>query len=188
MARLKEKYENVVRPELMKQFGLDNALAAPRLEKVVVSMGVGLSIEEKERMAAAAEDLATVTGQRPSTTKARKSVSGFKVRQGMPVGQKVTLRGKRMYEFLDRLISITIPRIRDFRGLPEDGFDGYGNYNMGLAEQTVFPEVAPDKVQYSQGMNIAIVIANSNNEKSHELLRALGMPFRRPASEGRSES
>ena len=188
MARLLERYKDQIRPELMKKFGLDNDLAAPRLDKIVVSMGVKLSTEDKERMAAAAEDLATVTGQRPAVTKARKSVSGFKLRQGMPIGQRVTLRGKRMYEFLDRLISIAMPRIRDFRGLPPEGFDGYGNYNMGLAEQTVFPEISADKLQYTQGMNIAMRIVNSDDERSFELLKAFGMPFRRPASEDHSES
>jgi large subunit ribosomal protein L5 len=183
MARLQERYVKEIRPEIMKLYALDNTLAAPRLDKIVVSMGIGLTPDSKERMAAAVDDLATVTGQRPATTLARKSVSGFKLRQGMPIGQKVTLRGKRMYEFLDRLISIAVPRIRDFRGLPAEGFDGSGNYNMGLAEQTVFPEIAADKVQFTQGMNIAIVIVNSDDEKSFELLKAFGMPFTRPTSE-----
>jgi len=183
MARLQEQYVQKIRPDLMKRYGLGNTLAAPRLDKIVVSMGVGLTPDSKERMAAATEDLATVTGQHPVVTKAKKSVSGFKLREGMPIGLKVTLRGPRMYEFLDRLISITIPRIRDFRGLPESGFDGRGSYTMGIAEQTVFPEIAAEKVQYTQGMNIAIVIVNSNNEKSFELLRAFGMPFRRAESE-----
>ena len=183
MARLLERYSQEIRPALMERFGLTNILAAPRLDKIVVSMGVGQAVENKECLTAAGEDLATVTGQKPAVTKARKSVSGFKVRQGMPIGQKVTLRGKRMYEFLDRLISITVPRIRDFRGLPADGFDGRGNYNMGLAEQGVFPEISPDKIQFTQGMNIAIVVVNSDDEKSLELLKAFGMPFRNQVAE-----
>jgi len=187
MARMLDKYNNEVRPALMTKYGLKNTLAAPRLNKIVVSMGVSVATDNKERLASAGEDMATVTGQKPATTKAKKSVSGFHLRQGMAIGQKVTLRGKRMYEFLDRLISIAMPRIRDFRGLPAQGFDGKGNYNMGLAEQTVFPEIAADKLQFPQGMNIAFVIVNSDNEKSFELLKAFGMPFRRPSSDGRTE-
>ena len=177
MARLLDKYRSELRPALMKKFGISNAMAAPRLVKVVVSMGVGQAAEDKERLPAAGADLATVTGQKPALTRARKSVSGFKLRAGMPIGQMVTLRGKRMYEFLDRLISITIPRIRDFRGLSGTAFDDQGSYNLGLAEQTVFPEISPDKIQYTQGMNIAIVIAQSDKEKSLELLKGFGMPF-----------
>ena len=189
MARLQEKYEAEVRPALMKKYGLDNVLAAPRLDKIVVSMGVGVREgDNKERLAAAGEHLATVTGQKPTITKSKKSVSAFKLRQGMAIGQKVTLRGKRMYEFLDRLISIAVPRIRDFRGLPAEGFDKTGNYNMGLGEQNVFPEIPVDKIQFTQGMNIAMVIVNSDDEKSFELLKAFGMPFQRAASETRSES
>ena len=183
MARLLEQYKQTVQPALMEKFGIANMLAAPCLQKVVVSMGVGSAIEDKERLSAAGGDLALITGQHPVTTKARKSVSGFKLREGMPIGLKVTLRGKRMYEFLDRLISAAVPRIRDFRGLPVSAFDGHGNYSLGLVEQTIFPEISPDKIQHSQGMNITIVIANSNDEMSRELLAGLGMPFKRPESE-----
>lgn len=183
MARLLEKYKQTVQSALMEKFDITNMLAVPSLQKIVVSMGVGSAIEDKERLPAAGADLAQITGQHPLTTKARLSVSGFKLREGMPIGLKVTLRGKRMYEFLDRLISAAIPRIRDFRGLPVSSFDGRGNYSLGLAEQTIFPEISPDKIQHSQGMNITLVIDNSNDEMSRELLAGLGVPFKRPESE-----
>ena len=178
MARLLEKYRSEILPKLMERFGLGNPLAAPRLDRVVVNMGVGEGTTEKGRLEAAMGDLATVTGQRPVVTKARKSISGFKIREGMPVGCCVTLRGQRMYEFLDRLINVAIPRIRDFRGLKRS-FDGHGNYSLGLDEQIVFPEVSVDKVEHIQGMNITVVTRNSNDEASFELLRMLGMPFTR---------
>ena len=176
MARLLERYKTEVLPKLMERFGLKNALAAPRLDRIVVNMGVGAGIAEKGRLEAAVGDLATVTGQHPVITKAKKSISGFKLREGMPVGCCVTLRGRRMYEFLDRLINVAIPRIRDFRGLKRT-FDGHGNYSMGLNEQIVFPEVSLDRVEHIQGMNITIVVRNSSDEASYELLRMLGMPF-----------
>jgi len=178
MARLFDRYINEVRPKLMEAFGLKNIHAAPRLDRIVVNMGVGAAVSEKGRLEEAAGDLATLTGQRPVITKARKSISGFKLREGMPVGCCVTLRGERMYEFLDRLINVAIPRIRDFRGLKRT-FDGHGNYSLGLDEQIVFPEVPIDKVQNIQGMNITLVVHNSNDQRSYELLRLLGMPFRR---------
>ena len=178
MARLLERYKSEVVPKLMERFGLKNLYATPRLERVVVNMGVGAGIAEKGRLEAAVKDLATVTGQQPVITKAKKSISGFKLREGMPVGCCVTLRGRRMFEFLDRLINVAIPRIRDFRGLSRT-FDGHGNYSLGLNEQIVFPEVPIDKVEHIQGMNITIVVRNSNDEASYELLRMLGMPFRR---------
>jgi large subunit ribosomal protein L5 len=179
MARLLEKYRNEVLPALMERFGRKNALAAPRLQKIVVSMGLGKTLDDKERLNAAVKDLATVTGQQPVITRAKRSISAFKLREGMNVGCYVTLRGPRMYEFLDRLINVAVPRIRDFRGLNPDAFDGRGNYNLGFNEQIVFPEVPVDKVQHIQGMNIAIVVANANDEESRELLTRLGMPFRR---------
>jgi large subunit ribosomal protein L5 len=179
MARLLEKYKSEILPDLMKRFGRDNALATPRLVKIVVSMGLGKALDEKERLSEAMKDLATITGQQPTITKAKRSISAFKLREGMNVGCFVTLRGPRMYEFLDRLINVAIPRIRDFRGLNPDAFDGRGNYNMGLNEQIVFPEIPIDKVQHVQGMNIALVVDNASDEESRELLSQLGMPFRR---------
>jgi len=178
MARLLERYRNEVRPKLMERFGLKNPLAAPQLDRIVVSMGVGEATTEKGRLEAAVTDLATVTGQHPVITRAKKSISGFKLRKDMPVGCCVTLRGRRMYEFLDRLINVAIPRIRDFRGLKRT-FDGHGNYSLGLDEQIVFPEVPVDKVEHIQGMNITVVVRNSGDEASYELLRLLGMPFTR---------
>ncbi|KPL02882.1 MAG: 50S ribosomal protein L5 [Planctomycetes bacterium SM23_65] len=176
MARLLERYKSEVLPKLMEQFGLKNPLAAPRLDRIVVNMGVGVGATEKGRIEAAVAELGILTGQHPVVTKVRKSISGFKVRKGMPVGCCVTLRGRRMYEFLDRLINIAIPRIRDFRGLKRT-FDGHGNYSMGLDEQIVFPEVPVDKVEHIQGMHITIVVRNSNDQASYELLSRLGMPF-----------
>lgn len=178
MARLLEKYRKEVLPKLMERFGYKNSLVVPGLDRIVVNMGIGQGITEKGRLEGAMQDLATLTGQHPIVRKAKKSISGFKVRAGMPVGCCVTLRGRRMYEFLDRLINVAIPRIRDFRGLKRT-FDGHGNYSMGLSEQIVFPEVPVDKVQHIQGMNITIVVRNSNDEVSYELLRLLGVPFRR---------
>ncbi|HUU43462.1 MAG TPA: 50S ribosomal protein L5 [Planctomycetota bacterium] len=178
MARLLERYRTEIRPKLMEKLGITNALAAPVLDRIVVNMGVGEAVSEKTRLDAAVGDLSIVTGQHPVITRAKKSISGFKLREGMPVGCRVTLRSRRMYEFLDRLINVVIPRIRDFRGLPKK-FDGHGNYSMGLDEQIVFPEVAIDKVQHVQGMNITLVIRNSNDAASFELLNLLGMPFKR---------
>jgi large subunit ribosomal protein L5 len=180
MARLLEKYRKEVVPALMERLGLTNALAVPRLAKIVVSMGVGKATTEKTRLEAAVKDLATITGQHPLITRAKTSISGFKVRQGMPVGCCVTLRGRRMYEFLDRLINVVIPRIRDFRGLTPS-FDGSGNYSLGLDEQIVFPEIAIDKLEHVQGMNITIVVRNADDGKALELLSLLGMPFAREA-------
>jgi len=180
MARLLERYRKEVVPLLQKKLGRDNALSLPRLEKIVISMGLGKAQDEAKRVDAAMEDLATLSGQKPVLTKAKKSVSAFRVREDMVVGAKVTLRGRRMYEFLDRLINLAMPRIRDFRGMDPDGFDGRGNYSMGLNEQLVFPEVRVDKVQFVQGMNIAFVIKNSrSDEESRGLLEAFGFPFRR---------
>lgn len=183
MARLLEKYRNEVRPKLMERFGLKNALAAPQLDKIVISMGVGKSILDKTVLESAIKDLSLIAGQKPVVTKARKSISAFKVREGLVVGCVVTLRGPRMYEFLDRFVNIAVPRIRDFRGLPKR-FDGRGNYNMGLNEQSVFPEIAADKMVHVQGMNIALVVRNSNDERSEALLSGLGMPFEREDQDG----
>lgn len=178
MARLLERYRTEVVPQLRKELGVDNPHALPRLDKIVVSMGVGKALENKNRLDAAARDLATITGQKPLVTRARKSVAGFKLRKGQEIGLKVTLRGRRMYEFLDRLITIVMPRIRDFRGLSPKSFDGAGNYNLGISEQVVFPEINIDKMEFVQGMNITIGVKARKREHSFELLRRLGVPFR----------
>jgi large subunit ribosomal protein L5 len=180
MARLLERYRNEIVPVLQQRLGRKNVLSLPRLEKIVVSAGLGKAHDEPKRIEAAVEDLSILTGQKPILTKAKKSVSAFRLRQGMTIGVKVTLRGRRMYEFLDRLINLAMPRFRDFRGLDPSAFDGRGNYNMGVNEQLVFPEVRVDKVQYQQGMNITIVIQSSrSDEESRVLLEGFGFPFRR---------
>ena len=178
MARLKEKYKEEVVPALMERFGLENRMAVPRLDKITVNMGVGEATENKKFLEDASRDLSVITGQKPKINAARRSVSGFRLREGTPVGCMVTLRGKRMFEFLDRLISIVIPRIRDFRGLSPRAFDGRGNYSMGLSEQIVFPEIDLDSIDHTQGMNVTITIKNGTDEMSFELLKGLGMPFR----------
>jgi len=177
--RLLEKYEKEVLPALMERLGRQNRLSLPRLEKIVVNMGVGSAVTEKKHLEEAVDALSQITGQKPLVTRARKSVAGFRLRQGMSIGCKVTLRGARMYEFLDRLISIAIPRVRDFRGLSATAFDGNGNYSIGLAEQLVFPELNPDKFTRPQGMNITFVTSGSNDDEAREMLRLFGMPFRR---------
>jgi len=180
MVRLLDRYRNDIVPVLQEKLGRRNVLSLPRLEKIVVSSGLGKSREEPKRIEQSVSDLSAITGQKPVLTKAKKSVSAFKLRQGMTVGSMVTLRGTRMYEFLDRLINLAIPRIRDFRGLDPNAFDGRGNYSMGVSEQLVFPEVRVDNVQFQQGMNITIVIRNSrSDEESRALLEGFGFPFRR---------
>jgi large subunit ribosomal protein L5 len=178
MARLREKYKNDVVPKMMQQLGYTNVMAVPKLEKIVLSMGVGKSRENPKAIESALSDLTAIAGQRPVQTRARKSVSNFRLREGDVVGAVVTLRGARMYEFLDRLISVVIPRIRDFRGMRNDSFDAGGNFSMGLQDQIVFPEIRADKVEHFQGMNITIGVRNSNPKASLELLRLFGMPFR----------
>jgi large subunit ribosomal protein L5 len=178
MARLKEKYRAEIVPAMREKFGYPNVLAVPRIEKITVSMGVGKATDNQKLLDAAVADLAQITGQRPVVTRSKKSISSFRLRQGQPIGCKVTLRGARMYEFLDRFISVVAPRIRDFRGLPRRAFDGRGNYNMGLVDQLVFPEINLDKVEHFQGMNLSISIRNGTDESSFELLRLFGMPFR----------
>ncbi len=179
MPRLLERYRETIVPSLQEKLGRRNVLSLPRLEKIVVSMGLGKSRDEPKRIEAAVKDLATLTGQRPVLTKAKKSVAAFHVRQGVMVGAMVTLRGRRMYEFLDRLINLAIPRVRDFRGLDPASFDGRGNYSLGLSEQLVFPEIRVDDVKYQQGMNITIVVKNSrSDEESRFLLEGFGFPFR----------
>lgn len=178
MARLFDFYISTVRPKLSEKLGRKNILSLPRLEKIVVNMGVGRALQEKNRLEQAAEHLSQLTGQRAQVTRAKVSVSNFRLRQGNPIGCRVTLRGKRMYEFLDRLINLALPRIRDFRGLNPKSFDGRGNYSIGLAEQLVFPEIDPDKVTFTQGMDITFVISTNVDDESRELLREFGMPFR----------
>jgi large subunit ribosomal protein L5 len=178
MARLLERYQKEIAAQLGQKLGRTNLLSLPRLQKVVINMGVGKALQEKNRIEQAAEQLAQIAGQRPQVTKARVAVSGFRLREGQEIGCRVTLRGRRMYEFLDRLISIALPRIRDFRGVNPKSFDGNGNYSLGLSEQLVFPEIDPDKVTYTQGMDITFVTSTRNDDEARELLRSFGMPFR----------
>ncbi|HAA51286.1 MAG TPA: 50S ribosomal protein L5 [Planctomycetaceae bacterium] len=179
MARLKDKYRDEVIPALRDRLNKTNDLAVPRLEKVVISMGVGDAIVDNKRLDEAVGHLTTLSGQKPQITRARRSVAGFKLREGMPVGCRVTLRRQRMWEFLDRLIALALPRVRDFRGLSPDSFDGRGNYSLGLTEQMVFPEIDPDSVGHTQGMNITVVTTARTDEEGRELLRELGMPFQK---------
>ena len=180
---LKKKYKEEVIPELMKRFKYKNPMQAPRLEKIVVNCGAGEIARDSKLMDIIMNDLAIITGQKPQIRRAKKSVSNFKIRKGMPVGLRVTLRGDRMYEFLERLISVAIPRIRDFRGLSPDSFDGRGNYTFGVTEQLIFPEIEYDKVQSVFGMDITLVTTAKTDEEGRELLKLLGMPFKR--TEGR---
>ena len=177
-ARLLKHYRENVRPKLRSELGLASDMQVPRITKITVNMGVGEAVADKKVMDAATGDLAKITGQKPAVRKSKKAVATFKIREGLPVGCMVTLRGARMYEFLDRLISVAIPRIRDFRGVNPKSFDGNGNYSMGLTEQLVFPEIDPDKVTFTQGMDITFVTGCRNDDEARELLRAFGMPFR----------
>ena len=181
--RLKERYEKEILPALRTDFGRENRLSLPRVEKIVVSMGVGSAMQDKKHMEEAVSAMAEITGQKPLVCKARKSVANFKLREGVAIGCKVTLRGARMYEFLDRLISLALPRVRDFRGLNPDAFDGHGNYSLGLTEQLVFPELNPDKYLRAQGMNIAICCSAGSDDESREMLRLFGVPFRNEGDE-----
>lgn len=178
MARLEQLYKQKIAATMTEEFNYRNKMEVPKVEKIVVSMGVGRAIQEKKRLESAARELGQITGQKPLVVKARKSVSNFKLREGMEIGLKVTLRGRRMYEFLDRLISLAIPRVRDFRGLNGQSFDRHGNYNMGLAEQAVFAEINPDKIEQQQGMNITMVTTARTDEEGRRLLTLFGMPFR----------
>jgi large subunit ribosomal protein L5 len=175
--RLKERYQQDIVPTLMREFGYTNQMQVPRVEKVVLNVGVGEALQNARALDAAVEDLATITGQKPVTTRARKSIANFRLRQGQPIGAMVTLRGDRMYEFLDRLINIALPRIRDFRGVTRRSFDGRGNYSIGLREQIVFPEIDYDKVDKLRGFEVAIVTTARNDEEGYALLRSMGMPF-----------
>jgi large subunit ribosomal protein L5 len=178
MARLQERYNKEITAKLGDKLGRKNLLSLPRLQKIVVNMGVGKALQDKNRMEQAAEQLTMITGQRAQVTKAKRAVSGFRLREGNEIGCRVTLRGQRMYEFLDRLISIALPRIRDFRGVNPKSFDGHGNYSLGLSEQMVFPEIDPDKVTFTQGMDVTFVTSTNSDDEARELLRAFGMPFR----------
>ena len=180
-ARLKQRYEEEIRPALMERFSYSTPMQAPRIVKVTVNMGVGDAKQDSRVLEAATDQLATITGQRPSVRRARKSIAQFKVREGMPVGVAVTLRGERSYEFLDRLMSIAIPRIRDFRGLSPRSFDGRGNYSLGVREQIIFPEVDYDEIDQVRGLDITITTTAASDEESYALLEALGMPFAREA-------
>jgi large subunit ribosomal protein L5 len=174
--RLKQKYLSEVRPKLKERFGIANDHALPRLMKIVVNMGVGTAVENKARVTAAAKDLGMITGQLPTIRNSREDISAFKLRAGMPIGCAVTMRGDRMWEFADRLISVVLPRIRDFRGV-KDRLDGRGNYSLGLSEQTVFPEIELDKIEFTQGMDVTFVTTAANDEQGYHLLKELGMPF-----------
>lgn len=176
--RLQEKYENEILPALKESFGRNNRLSLPRLQKIVVNMGVGDAIQDKKNLETAVDALTQITGQKPIITKARKSIAGFRLREEMAIGAKVTLRRQRMYEFLDRVVAIALPRVRDFRGISRTAFDGNGNYSLGLTEQLVFPELNPDKFTKVQGMNITLVTSTSSNDEARELLRLFGMPFK----------
>ncbi len=178
MARLKEKYKNDIAPALAKEFDIKNPMAIPRIEKVIVNMGMGEAVSNAKILDTAVEELRAITGQKPVVTKAKKSIASFKLRQGMNIGTMVTLRGDRMFEFLDRLISVALPRVRDFRGISGKAFDGRGNYTLGIREQLIFPEIDFNKVDKTRGMNISIVTTAKNDEQSRALLKALGMPFR----------
>ncbi|HLE87906.1 MAG TPA: 50S ribosomal protein L5 [Candidatus Brocadiaceae bacterium] len=178
MSRLSEKYQKQLVQQLITKFNYKNKFSVPKLQKIVVNMGVGRAVDNKKLIEEATKHLAIVTGQKPLVTVAKKAIAGFKLRKGQAIGCKVTLRGKRMFEFLDRLISIVLPRIRDFRGISQKAFDGRGNYTLGLTEQIVFPEISIDSVEFVQGMDITIVISGNSNEQSCELLKLLGMPFR----------
>ena len=175
--RLQQKYEEEILPGLQEKLGRSNRLSLPKLDKIVVNMGVGDATNEKKYMEEAVDALTLITGQKPIVTQARRSIAGFRLREGMPIGCKVTLRRQRMYEFLDRLISMALPRVRDFRGLNPRAFDGRGNYSLGLSEQLVFPELNPDKYSRPQGMNITLVTTTDSDDEARELLRDFGMPF-----------
>ncbi|MCL0067376.1 50S ribosomal protein L5 [Peptococcaceae bacterium] len=178
MLRLKEKYEKEVVKSMMEKFNYKNVMEVPKLEKVVINMGLGEAAQNSKVIDFAVNDLMTITGQRPVITKAKKSIAGFKLRKGMSIGAKVTLRGKRMWDFVDKLINVALPRVRDFRGVSQKSFDGRGNYNLGVKEQLIFPEIDYDKIDKVRGMDICIVTTAKTDEEAGELLKLLGMPFK----------
>ena len=177
-ARMREKYTKEVLPALMKEFGLENTMAAPKLEKIVVNMGVGEATQNAKLIDPAVSEVTQITGQKPIVTKAKKSIAQFKVREGNPIGVMVTLRGDRMYEFFDRLVNIALPRVRDFRGVPTKSFDGRGNFTLGVRDQLIFPEIDYSKIEKMKGMNITIVTTAANDDQARSLLKHMGMPFR----------
>lgn len=181
--RLRKRYQEEVMPDLQKEFGIDNVMAVPGVEKVVLNIGLGEATQNVKLLDEAAEELAQIAGQRPVITRARRSIAAFKVREGMPIGCRVTLRGSHMWDFLDRLISIALPRVRDFQGVKPGSFDGRGNYTLGVEDHLIFPDVDYNKVNQTKGLNITIVTSASNDEQAFHLLRSLGMPFKRPRSE-----
>ncbi len=178
MARLKEKFNSEIAPALQQKFGYKNVMQIPRLEKVVINMGVGEAISNSKAIDAAVGDLTKIAGQKPVVTKAKKSIAAFKLRAGMPIGTKVTLRGDRMYEFVDRLFNVALPRVRDFRGVSAKAFDGRGNYTVGIKEQLIFPEIEYDKIDKLRGMDVVFVTTAKSDEEAREMLRLFGMPFR----------
>ena len=177
MNRLKERYENEISKSLMTKFNYSSVMEVPAMEKIVINIGVGDAVSNSKLLDEAVEELTLIAGQKPVITKAKKSIAGFKLREGMPIGCKVTLRGERMYEFLDKLVNISLPRVRDFRGVPKNSFDGKGNYTLGVKEQLIFPEINFDKVNKLRGMDIVFVTTAKTDEEGHELLAQLGMPF-----------
>lgn len=179
MNRLKERYENEISKSLMTKFNYSSVMQVPAMEKIVINIGVGDAVSNSKLLDEAVEELTLITGQKPVITRAKKSIAGFKLREGMPIGCKVTLRGERMYEFLDKLVSISLPRVRDFRGVPKNSFDGRGNYTLGVKEQLIFPEINFDKVNKLRGMDIVFVTTAKTDEESRELLAQLGMPFQK---------
>jgi large subunit ribosomal protein L5 len=179
MNRLKEKYQSVITPALMSKFNYTSIMQVPKLEKIVLNMGVGDAVQNAKALDVAVEELAAITGQKPVVTKAKKSIAGFRLREGMPIGCKVTLRGERMYEFLDKLVAVSLPRVRDFRGISKKAFDGRGNYTLGVKEQLIFPEIDYDKVSKIRGMDIVIVTTANTDEEARELLVQFGMPFQK---------
>ena len=179
MSRLKEKFSKEVTPALMSKFEYTSVMQVPKVDKIVINMGVGEAVQNTKALDAAVEDLTIISGQKPVVTKAKKSIAGFRLREGMPIGTKVTLRGERMYEFLDKLISVSLPRVRDFRGVSKKSFDGRGNYTLGVKEQLIFPEIDYDKVSKIRGMDIVIVTTANSDEEARELLTQFGMPFQK---------
>lgn len=179
MNRLKEKYQNEIVPALVEKFNYSSVMAVPKVEKIVINMGVGDAVSNAKALDKAVEELTQITGQKPLITKAKKSIAGFKLREGMPIGAKVTLRGERMYEFLDKLVSVSLPRVRDFRGISKKAFDGRGNYTLGVKEQLIFPEIDYDKVDRVRGMDIVVVTTANTDEEARELLTQIGMPFQK---------
>ena len=177
MNRLKERYENEISKSLMTKFNYSSAMQVPAMEKIVINIGVGDAVSNSKLLDEAVEELTLIAGQKPVITRAKKSIAGFKLREGMPIGCKVTLRGEKMYEFLDKLVNISLPRVRDFRGVPKNSFDGRGNYTLGVKEQLIFPEINFDKVNKLRGMDIVFVTTAKTDEEGHELLAQLGMPF-----------